>query len=46
MNLQNFRFDLGADGVALLTWIAGGLGLVGMIFCILGFLALTAVHLS
>ena len=33
-------------GVALLTWIAGGLGLVGMIFCILGFLAPTAVHLS
>ena len=32
-------------GVALLTWIAGGLGLVGLIFCTLGFFAPTAIHL-
>ena len=32
-------------GVALLIWIAGGLGLVGMVFCALGFFAPTAVHL-
>ena len=32
-------------GVALLGWIAGGLGLVGLVFCCLGFFAPTAVHL-
>ena len=32
-------------GVALLTWIAGGLGLLGIAFCALGFFAPTAVHL-
>jgi hypothetical protein len=32
-------------GVVLLTWIAGGLGLVGTVFCVLGFFAPTAVHL-
>lgn len=32
-------------GVALLTWLAGGLGLVGIVFCTLGFFAPTAVHL-
>ncbi len=32
-------------GVALLGWIAGGLGLIGIAFCGLGFLAPTAVHL-
>ena len=31
--------------VALLTWIAGGLGLAGVVFCSLGFFAPTAVHL-
>ena len=32
-------------GVALLIWVAGGLGLVGIVFCALGFFAPTAVHL-
>ncbi len=32
-------------GVVLLTWIAGGLGLTGIVFCSLGFFAPTAVHL-
>ena len=32
-------------GVAALVWIAGGLGLVGIVFCALGFFAPTAVHL-
>jgi CCR4-NOT transcriptional regulation complex NOT5 subunit len=32
-------------GVALLIWIAGGLGLAGVVFCTLGFFAPTAVHL-
>jgi len=32
-------------GVVMLTWIAGGLGLVGVVFCTLGFFAPTAVHL-
>ena len=32
-------------GVALLTWISGGLGLVGIVFCALGFFAPNAVHL-
>jgi hypothetical protein len=32
-------------GVALLIWIAGGLGLAGIVFCALGFFAPTAVHL-
>jgi hypothetical protein len=32
-------------GVVLLTWIAGGLGLIGIVFCAVGFFAPTAVHL-
>lgn len=32
-------------GVVLLTWIAGGLGLIGIVFCALGYFAPTAVHL-
>lgn len=32
-------------GVVVLTWIAGGLGLVGILFSGLGFFAPTAVHL-
>jgi len=32
-------------GVVLLSWIAGGLGLVGVVLCALGFFAPTAVHL-
>lgn len=32
-------------GVALLTWLAGGLGLVGLIFCCIGYFAPMAVHL-
>ncbi|MHB8667969.1 MAG: DUF4337 domain-containing protein [Burkholderiales bacterium] len=32
-------------GVVLLTWIAGGLGLLGVAFCGLGLFAPTAVHL-
>ncbi|TSA12578.1 MAG: DUF4337 domain-containing protein [Betaproteobacteria bacterium] len=32
-------------GVALLTWIAAGLGLIGIAFCGLAFFAPTAVHL-
>lgn len=32
-------------GVVLLSWIAGGLGLTGIVLCSLGFFAPTAVHL-
>lgn len=32
-------------GVVLLTWISGGLGLLGIVFCALGYFAPTAVHL-
>lgn len=32
-------------GVVALIWIASGLGLVGIVFCSLGFFAPTAVHL-
>lgn len=32
-------------GVVFLTWLSGGLGLVGVAFCVVGFLAPTAVHL-
>ena len=32
-------------GVALLGWLSGGLGLVGLAFCAVGLLAPTAVHL-
>lgn len=32
-------------GVALLTWLSGGLGIVGFVFSLIGFLAPTAVHL-
>jgi len=32
-------------GVVLLTWVAGGLGVLGIAFCALGFFAPTAVHL-
>ncbi len=32
-------------GVAALIWIAGGLGLLGIAFCAIGFFAPTAVHL-
>jgi hypothetical protein len=32
-------------GVAMLAWIAGGLGLLGIVFCTLGFFAPVAVHL-
>jgi hypothetical protein len=32
-------------GVAFLSWIAAGLGLVGIVFSLIGFLAPTAVHL-
>ena len=32
-------------GVVLLSWIAGGLGLIGIVFCALGFFAPTAFHL-
>jgi hypothetical protein len=32
-------------GVSLLTWLAGALGVVGLIFCAVGLLAPTAVHL-
>lgn len=32
-------------GVALLTWLAGGLGLMGLIFCCIGYFAPLAVHL-
>ena len=32
-------------GVVLLSWIAGGLGVIGIVFCSLGFFAPTAVHL-
>jgi len=32
-------------GVALLGWFSGGLGLLGIAFCLIGLLAPTAVHL-
>jgi len=32
-------------GMTVLAWIAGGLGIVGIVFCLIGFLAPTAVHL-
>lgn len=32
-------------GVAFLVWLSGGLGLVGIVFCAIGLLAPTAVHL-
>jgi hypothetical protein len=32
-------------GVAVLTWLAGGLGIVGMVFCLIGFFAPMSVHL-
>lgn len=32
-------------GVTLLLWLSGGLGLIGMAFCALGFFAPSAVHL-
>jgi Skp family chaperone for outer membrane proteins len=32
-------------GVVFLTWLSGGLGLIGVIFCAIGLLAPTAVHL-
>jgi len=32
-------------GVALLTWLSGGLGLIGLVFCCIGYFAPLAVHL-
>jgi hypothetical protein len=32
-------------GVAALTWISGGLGIVGLVFSLIGFFAPMAVHL-
>jgi hypothetical protein len=32
-------------GMVALTWISGGLGVVGIAFCLIGFFAPTAVHL-
>jgi len=32
-------------GAMALTWIGAGLGLVGIVFCAIGFFAPTAVHL-
>ena len=32
-------------GAALLAWIGAGLGVVGIVFCLIGFFAPTAVHL-
>ena len=32
-------------GVSLLLWLSGGLGVIGIAFCILGFFAPTAAHL-
>jgi len=32
-------------GVAALVWIAGALGLIGIVFSLIAFLAPTAVHL-
>ena len=32
-------------GVVFLTWLSGGLGLLGVAFCVVGFLWPTAVHL-
>lgn len=32
-------------GALWLTWIAGGLGIVGVVFCLIGFFAPTSVHL-
>lgn len=31
-------------GIVALTWIAGGLGIVGVVFCLIGFFAPMAVH--
>jgi len=32
-------------GAVFLTWLSGGLGIVGLVFCAIGLLAPTAVHL-
>ena len=32
-------------GMTVLAWVAGGLGLVGIVFSVLGFFAPTALHL-
>jgi hypothetical protein len=32
-------------GVAALAWISGGLGVVGLVFSLIGFFAPTAIHL-
>ena len=32
-------------GIGALIWIAAGLGVVGIVFCTIGFFAPTAVHL-
>jgi hypothetical protein len=32
-------------GIAALAWIAGGLGVVGVVFCVIGFFWPTSVHL-
>jgi hypothetical protein len=32
-------------GAMVLAWIGAGLGVVGIAFCLIGFLAPTAVHL-
>jgi hypothetical protein len=32
-------------GIAALAWIAAGLGVVGVVFCLIGFFWPTAVHL-
>jgi hypothetical protein len=32
-------------GMNVLSWIAGGLGVIGIVFCAIGFFAPTAVHL-
>ena len=32
-------------GVVFLTWLSGGLGLLGVAFCVIGFFAPTAIHL-
>ncbi len=32
-------------GVAAMLWISAGLGAIGVIFCVLGFFAPTAIHL-
>ncbi len=33
-------------GMLWLNWVAGGLGVVGLIFCLIGFVAPTLIHLS